>query len=170
MGWLMGVSVHTAITGHLPKRQEPKPKLTPKALWRAWEKRPKAVDLFSGGGGGSLGVREGGWNVIGHVENDGVANVTYALNEETGGPFDELIGDDITMISDYDIKDFARRRGPIGLLFGSPPCQGFSMSGKRDPKDPRNSLFQHSETEAPVRKRPTALAAPGLPAAAASSS
>ncbi len=41
----------------------------------------------------------------------------------------------------------ARNTRPVGLkniagIIGGPPCQGFTTAGKRDPKDPRNSLFK----------------------------
>ena len=32
------------------------------------------------------------------------------------------------------------RQGDVGCVFGGPPCQGFSMAGRRDEMDPRNSL------------------------------
>ena len=53
------------------------------------------------------------------------------------------IGKDITNITDAQIEAFRKKHGSISLIVGGPPCQGFSASGKRDPKDPRNSLFIH---------------------------
>ena len=38
-------------------------------------------------------------------------------------------------------KDSNISRGDIDLLVGGPPCQGFSLAGRRDKNDPRNSLF-----------------------------
>lgn len=51
----------------------------------------------------------------------------------------ELIGKDITQIRDDEIFKF---KGKIDGMVGGPPCQGFSMAGKRDPSDRRNRLFE----------------------------
>ena len=152
IGWLMGADINRHLEEAFPHALEHTegqerydalhPKLSPKELWRFWNKKEKAIDLFAGAGGFSLGLAQAGWSVVGHVEHDTTCIQTYEYNN-AGGPFGELIGTDIEDICDYDILDFARRRGPIGLICGGPPCQGFSMAGKRDPKDPRNSLFMH---------------------------
>lgn len=57
--------------------------------------------------------------------------------------------------------------GRIDVLLGCPPCQGFSESGKRDPRDPRNS---HMDRFAEVIRvaRPKAVALENVPMAAAS--
>ncbi|MHC5676229.1 DNA cytosine methyltransferase [Nostoc sp.] len=36
---------------------------------------------------------------------------------------------------------FTTNRLEVNLVIGGPPCQGFSVAGKRDHKDPRNRLF-----------------------------
>src|SRR5205823_364275 len=57
--------------------------------------------------------------------------------------------------------------GRVDVLLGCPPCQGFSESGKRDPRDPRNthmSRFAQVIDEA----RPKAVALENVPMAAAS--
>jgi len=107
------------------------------------DQRPKAVDLFSGAGGFTLGLAPN-YNIVGHVECDKWALETYELNvPHCGFGQSELICRDITKISDDEIAAFGNRHGKISLIVGGPPCQGFSTSGKRDPKDPRNSLFIH---------------------------
>jgi len=105
-------------------------------------KFPKAVSLFSGCGGYDLGISKS-FNIVGHVEFSNDALKTYEFNKQHSGfGNSELIGNDITEISDDEIKKFSDKHKDIKLIFGGPPCQGFSMTGKRDPKDPRNSLFK----------------------------
>lgn len=105
---------------------------------------PKCIDLFSGAGGFTLGMAWAGCNVVGHVEHSDMCLETYECNKERGGfENSELIGKDITAIPDDHIKAFREKHGHIHCIVGGPPCQGFSTSGKRDPKDPRNSLFIH---------------------------
>jgi DNA (cytosine-5)-methyltransferase 1 len=40
-------------------------------------------------------------------------------------------------------RDLAKLKGTIDLLAGGPPCQGFSLAGRRKKDDPRNALFRH---------------------------
>ncbi len=102
---------------------------------------PKAISLFSGCGGYDLGVSKS-FNIVGHVEWSKDALETYEFNKNHSGfGNSELIGTDITKITDQEILEFKNKHKEIKFIFGGPPCQGFSMNGKRDPKDPRNSLF-----------------------------
>ena len=88
------------------------------------------IDLFAGAGGFSLGFEMAGYKVPLAIEKDEWASETYTFNH----PDTQLITGDITQIKDYpDIE--------VDGIIGGPPCQGFSNSGKRDRKDPRNSLF-----------------------------
>lgn len=106
----------------------------------AAEPRPffTGVSLFSGIGGFSLGFKSLGCDIKGFVEiDDGLADI-YAANF----PTTERIGSDITQLKSGDITSFLKRSGPIDIVIGGPPCQGFSLSGKRDIEDPRNYLFQ----------------------------
>jgi len=93
----------------------------------------KFIDLFAGCGGMSKGFELAGMESVGFVEFWQPAIDTH-LNNCKG----KLIGKDILQIKDEEIVQF---KGKIDLICGGPPCQGFSMAGKRDPKDPRNKLF-----------------------------
>jgi DNA (cytosine-5)-methyltransferase 1 len=79
-----------------------------------------AIDLFAGAGGLSLGLKDAGWQVEAAIEYDHAAVETHRNNF----PEVEHFACDIQTI------DFRRFRG-IDLIAGGPPCQPFSVSGKR---------------------------------------
>lgn len=102
--------------------------------------RPKftGLSLFSGCGGFSLGFRSAGCEIKGFVEiDDGLASIY-----EKNFPTTERLGSDITQISSDTFREFKSRVGNVDVIIGGPPCQGFSLSGKRKVDDPRNYLFQ----------------------------
>lgn len=94
------------------------------------------VDLFAGAGGLSLGAEMAGIDVCLAVENDIYAAKTYQLNH----PQTVVIAEDVRKISDISLN---RKNEPI-VLFGGPPCQGFSTSNQktRNKKNSKNWLFQ----------------------------
>lgn len=167
-------------------------------------RRPKAVDLFCGCGGFSLGLIQAGWEVVGAVELWSTAVITYMANlcrygevqlhfvtdEDRAGMEAELAKEyrragikivDGKIVEDGKIKatttlvagngwikheprstpgvshiivgDAAKlkgqrlldwigmKRGELDAVVGGAPCQGFSVAGKRDVMDPRNSLI-----------------------------
>ena len=93
------------------------------------------IDLFAGCGGLSTGFEMAGFNIPVAIEKDEWASETYRVNH----PNTKVITEDITKIADP--KSLIPDGINIDGIIGGPPCQGFSLSGKRDPKDPRNSLF-----------------------------
>ena len=96
------------------------------------------LDLFSGCGGMTLGFNMSKYyEDVGFVEHWNPAIETYKSNFKKS----ILIGEDITKITEKDMNKLHNTIGPISVIIGGPPCQGFSIAGKRDPKDPRNSLF-----------------------------
>ena len=94
------------------------------------------IDLFAGCGGLSLGFEMAGFNIPLAIEIDEWASETYKKNH----PSTEVLIDDITQILDLE-NIISNEDLPIDGIIGGPPCQGFSLSGNRDKKDPRNSLF-----------------------------
>jgi DNA (cytosine-5)-methyltransferase 1 len=99
-------------------------------------KKIKYIDLFAGCGGLSLGFDlSGDFESVGFVEYWKPAIDTFKKNF----PKSILLGEDITKVTEEDLKKL--NGNSIDLIVGGPPCQGFSIAGKRDPKDPRNSLF-----------------------------
>ena len=81
------------------------------------------VDLFAGSGGLSLGARQAGIDVRLAVEADEHAAQTYAHNH-TCTP---VLVDDICKLHELKISS----EGQPTILFGGPPCQGFSTSNQK---------------------------------------
>jgi len=104
-----------------------------------------AVSLFSGCGGFCEGVRLAGFDVKGAVENDRFAVETYRHNF----PEVPLFANDIHRFLDLGSEDWIAaapgfpglKRGDVDLVFGGPPCQGYSQIGTRILDDPRNELY-----------------------------
>ena len=87
------------------------------------EKKIIGIDLFSGAGGLSLGAEMAGVEVLFAVENDPYAARTYKINH----PKTKVICEDIRKI---DKLPFYNSNGSL-ILFGGPPCQGFSTSNQK---------------------------------------
>jgi DNA (cytosine-5)-methyltransferase 1 len=92
----------------------------------------KILDLFAGCGGFSLGFQMENFKSCLAIEIDLWASETYSYNH----PKIPVLTKDIRKI---DPKKLNLKN--IDGIIGGPPCQGFSLSGNRDTKDPRNSLF-----------------------------
>ena len=92
----------------------------------------KAISLFSGAGGMDVGFKNAGFNVIAANEMDKHACDTFRANH----PECNLIEGDIDSCGEA----FIGLKG-IDVVFGGPPCQGFSVAGKMDPDDPRSKLI-----------------------------
>jgi DNA (cytosine-5)-methyltransferase 1 len=115
------------------------------------QQRPIAVDLFSGAGGLSLGLEQAGFDVVTSVEYDPVHSATHEFNF----PLTETLCADVSMLSPEDLLSAVRRGAKrhgrhsaesikeIDLIAGGPPCQGFSLIGKRLIDDTRNELVFH---------------------------
>lgn len=97
----------------------------------------KALSLFSGCGGMSLGFSWAGYKVMGFLELDEGLRSIYSVNF----PHAAEIGGDISNFTKGLIEDTARNIGPVDLIIGGPPCQGFSLAGRRSVYDHRNTLF-----------------------------
>jgi len=142
----------------------------------------RAVDLFCGCGGFSLGMQQAGIDVVAAVEWEPNAAVTYLANlgsargcavsyvgdgdrgrfaktlkklkltdgwigqhnpDKSGSGCRAMIIGDVAQVDAETIQEALGAlncRTPIDLVFGGPPCQGFSRAGKQDPTDARNNL------------------------------
>ncbi|WP_303674751.1 DNA cytosine methyltransferase [Vampirovibrio chlorellavorus] len=102
-------------------------------------KSMRVISLFAGCGGSSLGYKLAGCKVLAAVEFDKHAAAVYRANfQET-----RLYEADIATLDPLEVlKELGLEPGELEILDGSPPCQGFSMAGKRRMDDPRNRLFE----------------------------
>jgi DNA (cytosine-5)-methyltransferase 1 len=84
------------------------------------------IDLFAGAGGMSQGAAQAGVKTAVAVESDPFASKTYAANHSGTRVFPE----DIRSFGKRHLGDIKRGREQT-ILFGGPPCQGFSCSNRR---------------------------------------
>ena len=111
--------------------------------------QPQFIDLFAGCGGLSLGLMQAGWEGLFAVEKSSMAFETLKAN---------LIGKDdrfsyswpswlpaesidIQLVLSKYQERLLEIKG-VDLLAGGPPCQGFSLAGRRDVNDVRNKLVE----------------------------
>lgn len=114
-------------------------------LKQIYEKQPiledsyTVADLFSGAGGLSRGFMDAGFNVVVGVEHDDAALKTFKANHGHAEALklDLFNHDNLHIIEDF----FKKREIELDVLVGGPPCQGFSLAGKREEFDERNMLY-----------------------------
>lgn len=95
------------------------------------------LDLFCGCGGLSKGIEDSGLNIIAGIDIWDKAINNYKKNFKHLGICEDLTKFPPEKFDEIHNKD----KKIIDILVGSPPCQSFSMAGKRDPNDPKSSLF-----------------------------
>lgn len=100
------------------------------------ENNLNVIDLFCGAGGMSEGFQQAGFNVVLGIDHIPTFVETFKKNHKNA----EGISGDIRELSVEKLKKIVGDK-KIDVIVGGPPCQGFSMAGRRDQKDPRNSLF-----------------------------
>lgn len=91
----------------------------------------RAISLFSGAGGMDVGFKNAGYNIIAANEFDKYACDTYRKNHPSCKMIEGDILENISAVSAHK---------NIDIVFGGPPCQGFSVAGKMDITDPRSRL------------------------------
>lgn len=105
-------------------------------------KKITALDLFSGCGGLTQGLKETGFNILAAVENDKKAVETYKANHPSTYVFEKNI---IDITEKELLKKTNLKKGELDLLAGCPPCQGFSTLTTKTKKgisnDTRNDLI-----------------------------
>jgi DNA (cytosine-5)-methyltransferase 1 len=96
-----------------------------------------ALDLFCGCGGMSKGLHDAGIEILAGIDIWEKAIESYKKNYNHLG-----ICEDLTKLPPQKFQtEYNKDKIKIDLIVGGPPCQGMSISGKRDKNDPRNSLF-----------------------------
>ncbi|HKY51054.1 MAG TPA: DNA cytosine methyltransferase [Candidatus Limnocylindria bacterium] len=99
---------------------------------------PTVVSTFAGCGGSSLGYKQAGYACRLAVEWDKRAAESYRRNFPATPIFE---GDIATLSADQALDLAGLEPGELDVFDGSPPCQGFSMTGKRRSDDPRSQLY-----------------------------
>ncbi|NNN20592.1 MAG: DNA cytosine methyltransferase [Acidimicrobiales bacterium] len=103
-------------------------------------KKRTAIDLFSGAGGLTQGLKQANFKVIGAVENHATYSDTFRMNH----PSTVLLEMNIAEVDPFKfMKTLGLKKGELDLLAGCPPCQGYSTIGTRNrgqKNDARNDL------------------------------
>lgn len=94
------------------------------------------IELFSGAGGMGLGAKNAGINIKIAVEKNSYAAQTYLHNHSKT----TVVVDDIENIQEFN---FSNKNDDQTVLFGGPPCQGYSTLNRktRNQKNSKNWLF-----------------------------
>ncbi len=124
----------------------------------------KLIDLFAGCGGMSLGLQWAGFMPLVAIEHSEMAAETYFHNFHRSGDPDKAWADHLGFVQNKDYLNQAKRgvvaagveevlkddatmqwlkAQQVDVLVGGPPCQGFSMAGRRNSDDHRNQLPEH---------------------------
>lgn len=110
------------------------------------------IDLFAGAGGLSLGLHKAGLTGVFAVERNKDAFETLKYNlidKKSHFEWPEWLDQknwDILELLEKHSLELSNLKGNVDLVVGGPPCQGFSMAGKRQNDDVRNQLM-HSYIE-----------------------
>ena len=100
----------------------------------------KAISLFAGAGGCSLGFSQYGVKILAAYDVCKEAVDTYNYNfEGQKGHIEDLSTCDFSAIRD----SLGLRKGQLDLIIGGPPCQGFTTAGRRSEDDSRNLLLRN---------------------------
>lgn len=96
----------------------------------------KVLDLFCGCGGISEGYLLAGFDIVGGIDFNEHATLTFAQNFKGA------------KVHNIDINSFTNEQvlleyGEVDVIVGGPPCQGFSTANRhqKEKDDPRNKLF-----------------------------
>jgi DNA (cytosine-5)-methyltransferase 1 len=116
------------------------------------------VDLFAGSGGLSLGLEKAGWSLEFAVEKSPMAaetfghNLVQEINDKSVWPryilehtLDEMMRKKLVVAEVGSLLKSPNARArlknlKVDLVVGGPPCQGFSLAGRRNSSDERNML------------------------------
>jgi DNA (cytosine-5)-methyltransferase 1 len=115
----------------------------------------KYVDLFAGCGGLSLGIERSGGDLALAVEKSDMAAYTFYANfidesvtderwrEYVSQPVSAQVRSKVAVRPLREVLDDAESMAvlsDIEVVVGGPPCQGFSLAGRRNSEDVRNRL------------------------------
>lgn len=122
------------------------------------KKKYNVLDLFCGCGGLSKGFEMAGYNILLGVDNNEPALKTYAYNHKNS----EVFCGDLSATNAFDTIDKLLGKKRVDVIIGGPPCQGFSLTGKRQFDDDRNKLYL-AMIESVRRYKPNAFLIENVP-------
>ncbi len=101
------------------------------------------IDIFAGCGGISAGLHNAGWRGLFAIEKDKMAFETLQynlINHFEWPSWLPIKNHEINSVIKKYKNDLASLKGKVDLVVGGPPCQGFSMAGRRSKSDKRNKM------------------------------
>lgn len=106
------------------------------------------IDIFAGCGGLSTGLTNAGWTGLFAVEKN--ADAFSTLKHNLIDKNNHFFWPSWLSVKEWNINTLIRKhaddlralQGKVTLVAGGPPCQGFSLAGKRDKNDKRNELVK----------------------------
>lgn len=101
------------------------------------DKQYNVIDLFCGCGGLSLGFEKAGYNVLLGIDMWKDALETFKFNHKNS----DVLCADLSSLSPEKVEEIIDRQS-VDVIIGGPPCQGFSIAGKRIVEDDRNKLYK----------------------------
>jgi len=110
--------------------------------------KPTYIDLFAGCGGLSLGLHQSGWKGLFAIEKspDAFKTLKHNLIDKRNHfewpewlPETNLEIDSVLKTYRSQLEELKNK---VDLVAGGPPCQGFSMAGRRNENDTRNNLVK----------------------------
>lgn len=113
------------------------------------KRKMRYIDLFAGAGGLSLGLYNAGMKGLFAIEKNADAfstlkhNLINKKNHFDWPKWLSVENHDICEIVEHYKNELRELRGTVDLVVGGPPCQGFSMAGKRDHQDERNTMVHY---------------------------
>ncbi len=118
------------------------------------------IDLFSGAGGLSKGFLDAGYNVVLGIDFNDSALKSFECNHGDT----KALKLDLFDVNNVDliVDEFSKQYKSLDVLIGGPPCQGFSLAGKREADDERNMLYKAMVRLAEIMK-PRAVVLENVP-------
>lgn len=122
---------------------------------------PRAIELFSGCGGLSTGILDAGVQVVSAFDHNEPSITGFRYNHGYRGAEGHVA--DLAVANSAELFTKAGLSGHIDLLAGGPPCQPFSIAGKRLGLEDRrgNLIFRFNDLVAEIR--PTAFIFENVP-------
>jgi len=124
------------------------------------KKKYTVIDLFCGAGGLSKGFLDAKYKILAGVDFDDAALKTFEKNHNNA----KALKLDLFNLKNIQVlvKLLKQNKVSLDVLIGGPPCQGFSLAGRREENDKRNSLYTAMVQTAKILK-PRAILLENVP-------